>query len=285
METMRKMAVKSDGSDAACAPLIATIGRIGFDDTLSHYLNQRCGGHHLAIFRLNGEIPQLLTSLSADRSGELQHHASQYVDGKYWRSDPLMMMARKCAEQAAPMILRLDLDQTPSSDELTETIYRPMGIREHVILCGDAPGGLIGITLLRTHKHGLLGERQITALGAHAKPLFAAIAKHSEMTSEARRLTAALRSIDTIEYCCSQASEKLPWREIQVCARTLYGLSTTGTALDLKIGEETVQTYRKRIYQRLSISGYRELLLWYIRLWSGIPPAEDGAVLSRSDTH
>ena len=48
----------------------------------------------------------------------------------------------------------------------------------------------------------------------------------------------------------------------------LYGLSTVGIALDLEIGEESVKTYRKRAYQRLRIGTERELLTWYLALWS-----------------
>jgi DNA-binding CsgD family transcriptional regulator len=53
-----------------------------------------------------------------------------------------------------------------------------------------------------------------------------------------------------------------------VCARVLYGLSSTAIALDLDVGEETVKTYRKRAYQRLAIGSERELLNWYLAQWS-----------------
>lgn len=45
-------------------------------------------------------------------------------------------------------------------------------------------------------------------------------------------------------------------------------MSSPGIALDLGIGEGSAMTYRKRAYQRLKISGHRELLLWYLEEWS-----------------
>lgn len=47
-------------------------------------------------------------------------------------------------------------------------------------------------------------------------------------------------------------------------------MSTTGIALDLDIRVETVMTYRKRSYRRLGIATQRELLLWYIKLWTHV---------------
>ena len=46
----------------------------------------------------------------------------------------------------------------------------------------------------------------------------------------------------------------------QVCARVLYGLTTTGIALDLGVSNETVKTFRKLAYRRLGIGSERELL-------------------------
>jgi DNA-binding CsgD family transcriptional regulator len=77
----------------------------------------------------------------------------------------------------------------------------------------------------------------------------------------------ALRSLDVIEKCIA-VQAAMPRRESEVCARILYGLSTTGIALDLGVGEETIKTYRKRAYHRLGIGSERELLNWYLHLWS-----------------
>src|SRR5690606_16731246 len=61
---------------------------------------------------------------------------------------------------------------------------------------------------------------------------------------------------------------RFPKREVEVCARILHGMSSIGIALDLGVSEETVRTYRKRSYQRLQIASERELLVWYLDLWS-----------------
>ena len=48
-------------------------------------------------------------------------------------------------------------------------------------------------------------------------------------------------------------------RELDVCARTLIGLTAEGIALDLNIKKSSVSTYRKRAYARLGISSQSQL--------------------------
>lgn len=48
-------------------------------------------------------------------------------------------------------------------------------------------------------------------------------------------------------------------RELDVCARTLIGLTAEGIALDLNIKKTSVLTYRKRAYARLGISSQTQL--------------------------
>jgi DNA-binding CsgD family transcriptional regulator len=52
---------------------------------------------------------------------------------------------------------------------------------------------------------------------------------------------------------------RLPRRELDVLARILIGMTTEGIALDLRISENTVLTYRKRAYGRLNVSSQAEL--------------------------
>ncbi|MBS0449667.1 MAG: hypothetical protein JSS14_00010 [Proteobacteria bacterium] len=79
---------------------------------------------------------------------------------------------------------------------------------------------------------------------------------------------AVISSLSNIEACISGGS---PWprREGQVCARILYGLTTTGIALDLGVSNETVKTLRKLAYRRLGTGSERELLQGCLILWEG----------------
>jgi DNA-binding CsgD family transcriptional regulator len=76
-----------------------------------------------------------------------------------------------------------------------------------------------------------------------------------------------LSCLKTIQACLIEMAE-MPKRELEVCARIIFGISTVGIAIDLGVCESTVKTYRKRAYQRLSIGSERELITWYLRAWA-----------------
>jgi DNA-binding CsgD family transcriptional regulator len=106
-------------------------------------------------------------------------------------------------------------------------------------------------------------------LGGTGDALTAIVRKHIQSVHRGGDHHAAepLSRLDMIERCLAD-STNLPRRELEVCARILLGLSSTGMAIDLGLSEATVKTYRKRAYQRLSIGCERELITWYLRTWA-----------------
>lgn len=104
-------------------------------------------------------------------------------------------------------------------------------------------------------------------LASRSGLLLTAHAKHLELLDARESAIRALASIDRIQECLT-ASGMLTIREIEVCSRIIYGLSTLGIAVDLSLSEETVRTYRKRAYQRLALGTERQLLTWYLRQWT-----------------
>jgi len=53
--------------------------------------------------------------------------------------------------------------------------------------------------------------------------------------------------------------DRLTRRESEVCERILVGFTSTGIALDLGIAESSVNTYRRRAYEKLQIATQNEL--------------------------
>jgi DNA-binding CsgD family transcriptional regulator len=131
--------------------------------------------------------------------------------------------------------------------------------------------------MLRLGQREVLSDSEIEGLRAIADLLIALIARHVDLSLSRPNLTPALTSLEEI-YNCVVAATDLSRREGEVCARILYGLSSCGIALDLGIGKESVMTYRKRAYQRLGIGSQRELLMWYLGLWSAMCGGAGGAL-------
>jgi DNA-binding CsgD family transcriptional regulator len=110
-------------------------------------------------------------------------------------------------------------------------------------------------------------SRRLAATGG---ALAAILRKHIDAAYAPTEPTEPLASLSTIEQRIAKSTD-MPNREVEVCSRILYGLSSAGIAIDLDICETTVKTYRKRAYHRLSIGCERELLTWYLRKWTQRP--------------
>lgn len=141
--------------------------------------------------------------------------------------------------------------------------------RQRILICARRGDAAYCIRVLRSAEAGMLSDGGALLLKQVSNFLVSIVAKHAELTLRRPNLTPALCSLEVIEECLSGGTD-LSRREGEVCARILFGLSSYGIALDLGIGKESVMTYRKRAYSRLGIGSQRELLMWYLGLWSNM---------------
>jgi DNA-binding CsgD family transcriptional regulator len=244
--------------------VIDAIGESDFEQELLGFLNQTFGAEHCAVFGLDGARPSEMSAVSLDGTDTAHRRASLYLTTELWRRDPTMDAARDPLDSDQPKLIRLDIGALEDR-ELRDTIYSRMG--ERLLLCGRSLVGRIGLSIVRS-EHQALPTRNLPELQDLGALLLSILGKHASASWHRRKLLLALTSLEEIETWVAASPERFPHREVQVCARMLYGVSSIGIALELGISEETVLTYRKRIYHRLSIGTQRELLIWYVSRWS-----------------
>jgi DNA-binding CsgD family transcriptional regulator len=252
------------------AQLIGAIGEDDFDVRLIALLNDICGAEHYSIFKLTRDDPAQFASVSLDGTDTARKQANIYFGRQCWRRDPTFLEARSRLGQAALTLLRLDVDNLDDR-ELRDVVYGRSHIRDRLLLSGEFAGTAFGLSILRSDRHERFSNVEIDRLRDLGEALLSIIAKHVGVRWQKSSFATALTSLEEIENSILAAKEHFPRREAEVCARILYGLTSVGIALDLGIGEETVVTYRKRAYQRLRVGCHRELLLWYLALWSSSP--------------
>jgi DNA-binding NarL/FixJ family response regulator len=244
--------------------IIEAIGSDRFGAKLLSYLHKVCGADHCAVFQLGHDSLSQVEARSHDGTNIASRQSSRYLDQQYWRKDPAMCEARSRVLHKEPVLIRVDISDLVDTD-LRETIYPH--IRERLVIAGRRQESAFGLSILRTDVHGAFSDGDIHRIGSVAELLVSLLAKHADLVLQRPNVALALTSLTEIESCIVAMTE-LPRREVEVCARVLFGLSTVGIALDLSIGEESVKTYRKRAYQRLQLGCGRELLTWYLGLWS-----------------
>jgi DNA-binding NarL/FixJ family response regulator len=244
--------------------IVEAIGSSTFCAQLLSYLNQLCGADHCAIFRLGNDSVSQVGVGSLDGTNLASRRASRYVTQGYWRKDPAMCEAQDRVRMMEPVIIRVDIGDLVDTD-LRDDIYAHM--RERLVVAGRRRDSAYGLSMLRADEHGAFSDGDLSRVGSVAEMLVSLLAKHADILLNRPNVALALTSLGEIENCIV-ATTDLPRREVEVCARMLHGLSTIGIALDLSIGIESVKTYRKRTYQRLGVGSDRELLTWYLALWS-----------------
>jgi DNA-binding CsgD family transcriptional regulator len=245
--------------------IVEALGSDRFVPQLLSYLNRMCGAEHCALFELGRDSLSELAAGSLDGTQRAHQQALRYLGQQYWRKDPAMAQARTMMDQASPVVIRVDVSELADKD-LRDTIYPH--ISERIVICGRRRDSAFSLSILRSDVQGAFTERQVSQLGSVAELLVAVLAKHADVLLRRPNLAIALTSLPEIESCLV-ATTDLPRREMEVCARILFGQSSAEITADLRIGDESVKTYRKRAYQRLELGSERELLTWYLELWSG----------------
>jgi DNA-binding CsgD family transcriptional regulator len=252
------------------SPIIDSIGDRSFAQNVLSLAHQICGASVSSVFRVRcgSSLPiASMSPASLDGSDVAHSLACRYIQGRAWLKDPAFKQASHRAGDGHASLLRTDMARSVEA-AFCDTVYGEGVIADRLLIYCKTDDDLIGIGLLRTARAGPFSEEDIRRVEEILHPLLAASRRHLKLTGSGTDVSAALTRLVDIERCIAHAPVGFPRREAQVCARVIYGVSTVGIALELDIAEETVLTYRKRIYARLEISTQRELLLWYLRTWS-----------------
>jgi DNA-binding CsgD family transcriptional regulator len=263
-ELIRVSAQSSRGS-IDLSGLIEAIGTNSFYQHLQERLATLCGVDYFAIMRVDDGGPRQAGAFGCDGPQFVSRQIAIYLEQEYWRVDPSYHMAERCRRANEPTIVRLSRMALPRG-EFRDNFSRDSGIHEEMWICGG-PGRDVMLNVLRSERNGTFSRRGIGLLAGAARTLLSIIARHERMTRGECDLLKALTSLDEVERRIARAPIRFSKREVEVCARILYGLSTVGVAADLNLSEPTVATYRKRAYARLKVGSQRELLLWYIGLF------------------
>jgi DNA-binding CsgD family transcriptional regulator len=251
----------SETSQPHMIALIGALGTDSFEGEVLHYLSTMAGVEHYSIYRVRGQIPEFLGG--ASKSGE---HPARLTapNQRYQRTYAELLQAADAPQDSA----RLVHDPLESADDpgLTGAL-RHYNIVDRVMLCGRADGEFYAATMMRSNTAGVFAPRDLAILEANADLIIAICAKHALIHWDRPRGVKIFKSVEVIEATLREAKWGISERELQVSARILFGISALGIGIDLGLGEDTVATYRKRLYARLSIGSRHELMQKYLALF------------------
>lgn len=240
--------------------IVEAIGGERFAEQLLSCFDNLVGADHCSVYQLRSYELSEVAKASLPGAGDLL------------RSDLTPYEVKRQLSMSGSEI-RVDV-ACVQDKEMPGHTTRTASRRQRIVICARRQNTAYCIRVMRSAHRPELTAEEIETLRSVAGILVSAVVKHLNLTLNRPNLTPALCSLQEIEQCVL-TNTSLSRREGEVCARILYGLSSYGIALDLGIGKESVMTYRKRAYQRLGIGSQRELLMWYLVLWSALNQPEE----------
>jgi len=240
------------------------IGTEQFGLGLVGLLHDVCDADHCAAFQLGSDSISTLAFSSFDPAQSRILMVESYVREVRWSKDLPLTKTLVHSNVSCDSLIHVDLNDR-GYDDLQPYIYPQ--VSDRLLLCGRRDNIEFRLSVARSDPSPEFKIGAINHLADLSDTLLSAMAKHVSVLMTRPSIASALTDLQEIETCL-HAQKLLPRRELEVCARILYGLSSIGISLDLGIGEASVKTYRRRAYQRLNIGCERELLQWYLSQWS-----------------
>lgn len=260
---MQAITLEAAPRPQSLAAVVNALGTEDFEKETLRFLNSTSGAEHYCVYRVRDGLPKFLGGASIRGQHAMRHHTSE----KRWPARSFVEL--HAADEAArgsrnAVMLHDDLDHV--ADPTLHSALEHFDIVDRVMVCGRAVDDLYALSVMRSRDAGQFDESELTGLAENADVLVAACAKHAALHWDREKAIAHFASVAVIEGNLRESDWGLSERELQVSSRILYGISAYGISIDLGLGEETIATYRKRLYARLRIGGRHELLQRYLSL-------------------
>ena len=230
------------------ANLITRIGRPGFEDALLIHLNAVVGADLAGIF-LFGPDAAPIDWLVADNHTGIAARATGHFLKTVWPRNHCAFGIDLRDIQDIGMRRQNACEITDS--EHRKLCYHDIGVADRLALYERCRRGAILVCAYRFADSGKFRQRDCDALSASAACVLAACNRHITLS----RGRAVL-----VEDSDALGGSALSRREAQVADLIAAGASSRVIAEELDISIHTVQTYRKRVYEKLRVGTQRELL-------------------------
>jgi DNA-binding CsgD family transcriptional regulator len=245
------------------ARLIETIGDDRFGEELRCYVSGLFGVEHCTVLLFAPDkAVDIATGSLADANRNRRNIDFYLADT--WRLDPMIVQAKERIRRFPASSATIHLPVSAVQREM-KSAYMALGVRERIVIYGPSSVGDVAISMLCSEAKSSFPDDKTILSAESSQTLLAIAAKHSSLMRKGSYLK-LLESLSGIETALVNAHSGLSRREIQVCGRIIFGLSTEGIAVDLSIGTATVVTHRRRAYQHLGIATRHELLRWYFKI-------------------
>lgn len=244
-----------DNFELSISRLIDSIGTESFGSELLSCLSERAGVEHFAIYCIDLRQVKLMAAESANGSNIARINANDYLARQMWQSDQGFLAAMNNGGGNRAEVIRVSKSDSMNHNETIPEKLFIYGGRRHSY----------GISVLRSRNTARFSDQDKRRLKQCGDIIVSCCDKHIQQVESLSNEKPSLESLELIEVRLAKRLPSLTKREMQVCARMLYGRSSPNIALDLGIQNESVITYKKRAFIKASISSKQELLNLFLQ--------------------
>jgi len=235
------------------------IGLAEFDQTLFCFLNENLLIDHFVVFTYSEQAgAEHLFTKSIMPTEEAEGLAKDYVD-EYHLRDPHFSHTQDEPGEAIHPSLNDEYDP-----DYRDHFFTQHDLIDKLSITRKNDDGYIYCNFYRMGESGKFSTEErrqfdsilplvISLIASHFKILRLQGESNPDDAPTARSLVHSVISRKVAPF------DKLTKREADVCERILVGFTSTGISLDLGIAESSVNTYRRRAYERLGIATQNEL--------------------------
>ncbi len=218
------------------------------------------------IFSFEGSgRPRTVAVGDRSRTRELPDISQAYVQ-RFYRLDgarEAMQAHEDAARRATPGHPHIVLHRQAAGDvqhpEYRQTCYELPQVAERLAILSLHEGRRwISVNLYRGREHGLLSPKELATIEALAPLIVQAVRLHHAGQQLGEDLMLLM-----LDRLALRAPTLTP-RDEDVVRALLQGLSTAELAVRLGLTAASAQTYTKRLYRKLGVSGHKALVAWLL---------------------
>lgn len=218
------------------------------------------------IFSFEGTgRPRTVAVGDRSRTRELPDISQAYVQ-RFYRLDgaqQAMQAHEAAARKAPPQHPHIVLHRQAASDvqhpDYRQTCYTLPQVAERLAILSLHEGRRwLSVNLYRGLEHGPFSEAEVATVQALAPLIVQTVRLH---------YTSQVLSADLMALMLDRLALRGPVltaRDVDVVRGLLQGLSVADLAAQLGLTPASAQTYTKRLYRKLGVSGHKELVAWLL---------------------
>ena len=241
------------------APLVSGIGRNSFADAVFGLFNPVIRIDHVSLFRLvDGRQIDVMATASAPHQPVSPEAGERYLH-RFAHLDPVRAFPSPSPKDNAGLYLQFNAKDIHDLSYRRDC-YEAFGIEQRISLSVSYQQFGYQVNLYRLRGgvpfSSTAQAQQFMQFSSLVIPIFA---RHAELLTAAPQFDGTQLSLERIRERIASLDGKLSRREIEVCARALYGQSIEATAKEMRVAKTSVVTYRQRAYAKLGISCHSQL--------------------------